>query len=138
MKKRSDETLETPLTPMIDVTFQLIIFFVVNAAQQNELIDHSLNLAQAKHAEAVKKQNPKTVTINLRSDGTLNIALMEYSLGDLRGHMKQLVAENGNSIPIVIRCDGKALYRDVDKIVEVLGQCGLYRIRIAAVVAKGG
>jgi len=137
MKQRSDETLETPLTPMIDVTFQLIIFFVVNAAQQNELIDHSLELAQAKNVK-VADRNPQTVIINMANDGNINIALRPMSLGDLKAHMKQIVAQSGNSVPIVIRCDGKALYRDVDKVVEVLGQCGLFKIRIAAVVGKGG
>ena len=135
MKKRADDSLETNMTPMIDVTFQLIIFFVVNAAQQRELIDHSLELAQAKNVPAVTKPDPKTVTLNLKKDGTVNIALTDYSMSDLKGYMKQQVGQYGNNIPVVIRCDGKALYRDVDKVVEVLGRCGLFKIRIAAIAS---
>jgi len=133
MKKRSEEVLETPITPMIDVVFQLIIFFVVSAAQQNDLIDLSLNLAQAKDVSAVKKNDPLAVTINVHEDGKVNIAMQEMTMPQLRHVLKSTVAQYGNRVPIILRCDKRALYREVDKVMAVIGEAGLYRVRIAAV-----
>jgi biopolymer transport protein ExbD len=136
MKKRNEEALETPMTPMIDVTFQLIIFFVVSAAQQKDLVDENVLLAQAKFVPAVQKTEPKTITINVRSGGEVNIALQPLTLKQLHQILKATVARTGNNIPVVLRVDGKTLYRDVDRVMEVIGRAGLYRVRICAVVTK--
>ena len=134
MKQRQDEVLETPITPMIDVVFQLIIFFVVAAAQQKDIIDENVVLAQASHVPAVKKNEPRAVVINVHSDGAVNIALQPLTLSQLYQILRATVAESGNSVPVIIRGDAKALYREVDRVMEVIGKAGLYRVRIAAVV----
>ena len=136
MKKRSEETLETPITPMIDVVFQLIIFFVVSAAQQKDIVDENVLLSQAKHVKAVEKADARTVTINIRKDGAVNIALQPVTLRQLEQILKASVARAGTDIPVVIRCDANALYREVDKVVEVVGKAKLYRVRISAAVTK--
>lgn len=137
MKHRSEETLETPITSMIDVVFQLIIFFVVTAAQQKDIVDENVKLAQARYTKPIEKTDPQAVTINVREDGQVNIAMQTLSLRDLELVLRQAKAQAGNrDLPVVIRCDGRALYREVDKVVEVVGRAQLYRVRLAAVVKK--
>jgi biopolymer transport protein ExbD len=51
MRRSSDATLETPVTQMIDIVFLLIIFFVVTASVDNDLVDNTISLAQAKNTK---------------------------------------------------------------------------------------
>lgn len=136
MRKRSDEQLETPITSLIDVVFQLIIFFVVAAAQQKDLIDTEVNLAQAKHVREVQKQDPATVFVNLRKDGTINIALQPLTVQQLQQVLVATVAQAGNAVPVVIRCDASVLYHEIDKVMQAVGKAGLYRVKLSAVVTK--
>ena len=136
MKRRSSETLETPIASLIDVVFLLIIFFVVTAAVEKDVVDESIRLAQAKYVPAVDKKDPRTVTINLRRDGTVNIALQRYTLTQIEQILTATRAKVGDSVPILIRSDADALYNEVDKVMEAVGKAGLYRVKLAAVSSK--
>ena len=52
MRRSSEDTLETPITQMIDIVFLLIIFFVVTASVDKDLVDDTISLAQAKNTNA--------------------------------------------------------------------------------------
>jgi len=137
MRKRADETLEIPIVPLIDIVVELIIFFVLTGMQQNELIDDTIKLAQAS-VPAVKQMEKLSLIINIHEDGKVNVALEEVSMSKLRNMCKSLVSQYGNMVPVVIRCDERALYKEADKVMTAIGEAGLYRVRIAAVHAGGG
>ncbi|OPZ27329.1 MAG: Biopolymer transport protein ExbD [Lentisphaerae bacterium ADurb.BinA184] len=132
MKQRNEEQLETPITPMIDIVFQLIIFFVVTAAAQNELIDENIKLAQAKYATAQEKQDPNTVYINVRSNGEMNVAKLPITERQLRNLLITTRRAAGDKAPIVIRCDGNAPYEHVAKVHDICKEAGFGTIRLAA------
>ena len=134
MKQRADDTLETPITSMIDIVFQLIIFFVVTASIDKDVQDESIHLAQAKSAPAVETVDPRSVTINLRKDGEINIALMPMSPQQLYNFLVSMRTKGGNSIPILIRCDAKTKYKDIDKVMQATAKAGLFRVRIVAML----
>jgi biopolymer transport protein ExbD len=136
MKRRTEEQLETPITSLIDVVFQLIIFFVVTAAQQKDLVDQNLSLAQARYAQEPEKQDPNTIIINVHKDGAVNIALQPLAPTQLHQILRATVAQAGSAVPVVLRCDGRTLYHDVDKVMTVVGKAGLYRVKIAAVATQ--
>jgi len=136
MRQRSEEQLETPITPMIDVTFQLIIFFVVAAAQQKDIIDENVTLAQASYVAPVQKNEPRAVTINVRQNGKVNVVLLPLTAQQLYQILVATRRESGSSVPIILRCDAQVLYHDIDRVLKVIEQAGLYRVRIAAVVKK--
>lgn len=134
--RRSEEQLETPITSLIDVVFQLIIFFVVAAAQQKDLVDERVVLAQAKHVKEVQKQDPQTIVLNVHQDGEVNIALQPLTVSQLQQILKATVNQAGSNVPVLLRCDGKTLYHDVDKVMTAIGKAGLYRVKIAAEVVR--
>ncbi len=136
MRKRADETLDIPIVPLIDVVVELIIFFVLTGMQQNELIDDTIKLAQAS-VPAVKQMEKLSLIINIHEDGKVNVALEEISLSKLKNMCKSLVSQYGNMVPVVVRCDERALYKEADKVMAAIGEAGLYRVRIAAVHAGG-
>ena len=132
MKHRTQEKMETPIASLIDVVFLLIIFFVVTASVEKDIIDESIVLAQAKHVPAVDKKDPRTITINIGQDGSSNIALQPMSPRALQNILTATRQKSGNSVPILLRSDGATVYGDVSEIMDVVGKSGLYKVSIAA------
>jgi biopolymer transport protein ExbD len=134
MKKKASETLEVPVSSMIDITFLLIIFFVVTAAVEKEIVDESIQLAHAKYVKGNDKKDPRTVTINVAPSGDINIGLQPLTLTQLKNVLIASRATLGNSVPILIRSDRSTRYREIDKVIEKVGEAGLYRIQLSAQV----
>jgi len=133
MKKRREEPLGTPVASLIDVVFLLIIFFVVTATVEKDIIDDTVNLAQAKYVEATKDVLPQRIIINVKDDGEMNIAKMPVTAGQLRQILRAAHSNVGDNVPILIRCDGDAQYEHVARIQKIIGDSGFYRVRLAAV-----
>ncbi len=136
MRRRPQEELETPVASLIDVVFLLIIFFVVTATIDRDVVDDTVRLAQARFSPAVDKKDPRTITINVRSNGRVNIALQPLTLTQLQQILTATVAESGNQVPILVRADRNTIYHEIDKVMEVIGNAGLYRVRLAAVATE--
>jgi len=136
MKKKAEDAVETPIASLIDVVFLLIIFFVVTAAVEKDVIDESIRLAQAKYVAPVKKKDPRTVTINLKENGAINIALQPLRTSQLENILRATVARQGNTVPVLIRSDGETLFNEVDQVMQAIGRAGLYRVKIAAESTK--
>ena len=135
MKARSDESLDTPMTQMMDIVFLLIIFFVVTASVDKDVVDESINLAQAKSAPAVETVDPRAITINLSSDGKVNIALRPMSsMQTLYNFLVNMRTQSGNSLPVLIRCDAKTRYKDIGNVMDTAAKAGLYRVRLVAML----
>ncbi|MBN2451458.1 MAG: biopolymer transporter ExbD [Lentisphaeria bacterium] len=132
MRRRFDETLETPIASLIDVVFLLIIFFVVTAVVEKDVVDESIRLAQAKHVAAIDQKDPRTVTINVTEKGDVNIALQPLNLTQLQQILTATRKQSGDSVPIVIRGDGRTVYGHIDGVMQAVGRTGLYRVRLAA------
>ena len=137
MRRQTDDSIETPITPMIDVVFLLIIFFVVTATIDKEIVDESIQLARAKYTDAVEKKDPRTITINVDEDGSMNISMWRVNQTQLTQQLQAAYAKYGNSVPIVIRGDREALYENVEKVMESVGKAGLWRVQLSARSVKG-
>ena len=143
MRKRNEESLQTPIASLIDVVFLLIIFFVVTAAVEKDVVDENIKLAQAKYVRATEKQDPRTIVINVPDPkdpthplhGRLNIALQPLTLTQLKQLLIATRTRSGNMIPIVLRGDRETLYNEVDKVMQVVGEAGLYRVKVSAISA---
>ena len=138
MRTRNDAALETPVASLIDVVFQLIIFFVVTAAIDRDVVDETVRLAQAKYVTAEEKSDPRTVTVNVGEDGGINIALQPLNLVQLQQILSATRLQSGNTVPIVIRADGTAFYRYVDGVMQAVGKSGMYRVKLSAVATGDG
>ncbi len=124
------------MTPMIDVVFQLIIFFIVTIAQQQKEIEMDLRLAMAPDGRAVEKKDPRTINVDVDEKGNIYIARQRLSLPALRSIMRNAVARHGQTLPVVIRGDAKARHEYIRRVMDVCTEAGLWRIKFAAIKEK--
>ena len=125
------------MTPMIDVVFQMIIFFICTSELEKFDIDKSVELQQAPHGRQVDQQNPLTVTVNVRDDGAILISGFQLSAAQFRGVMATSVARHGTGIPVVIRGDRRAAHQQISTVMDVCKDVGIWRVSFAAIKQEG-
>ena len=125
------------MTPMIDVVFQMIIFFVCTVQLEKEAISEFIQLPDSPNGAAVTEaKDPRTITIEVDDRGRVFIARTPLSEAKLRQILKKTVIDYGSlgaSIPIRIRAAGGAKHTHVKRVLDACSAAGLYKISFVAV-----
>jgi len=147
-KDNEPEPLEINMTPMIDVVFLLIVFFmiVVDLTQQDLVI---LQLPKAEFAVPDKKPEKNRLTVNITWDkdtqkSTIKVKRYEYSLDELKAWMFPIARSKiepktkFSKIPILIRCDKDAPFRKEQEVMQVCADkdIQIYKVMLAAAEVK--
>ncbi len=142
----AETDMEMNMTPMIDVVFLLIIFFmVITDLTQQDLEDLQLPVAQNADPDKPDKDEFRPI-INVTSDGSIwvrreklydpenpdNYAKIRLFLSQATQRMKK--KDGLPDEPLLIRCDKVADFKHVQKVME---QCGyrdilLWKVQLAA------
>jgi len=115
------------LTPLIDVVFQLLIFFMLTATfVKNPSLD--INLPRA----ATEKMNPSrdSLTIAVRSDGNLRLDNRDVKLPELEGVLRATYAEKADTV-IVVRADRDSRHGRVVEVMDLAKRVGFSRLAVA-------
>ena len=127
---------ELNMTPMIDIVFQLIIFFVVTADMANKANDTLVSMAMAPNGAVEEQQDPRTITVDVDKQGKISIAKVDLSEGQLLTILNKARKESGQSTPVVIRGDEKAEHESIRRVMDICGKAGLWQLRFAALKEK--
>jgi biopolymer transport protein ExbD len=133
-KKYPDAQLD--MTPMIDVVFQLIIFFVTTVDMENKALDTKIRMAMSPNGPVEEKKDPRTVVVDVDGDGDISIMRTRLSEGQLLNILNKARNESGQSTPVVIRGDLHAKHEAIKRVMDVCGKAGLWKIRFAALKEK--
>lgn len=131
---RKDD-LEVNLTPLIDVVFLLLIFFMVSTSFNRESeIQVNLPEASAKPQEA--KDQP--IEISIDSSGRFFVnqeALVNTQVVTLKLAL-QKVAAGKTDLPLIISADAATPHQAVVTAMDAARQAGLTRVSIATKTAQ--
>jgi|SRR6056297_400254 len=127
--------LATNMTPMIDVVFLLIIFFLVSShlARQETQVPLELPSAATFREETDWEHR---LTINVLADGRWMIAGTEMTEAGLRGRLRAHQARHGEAAPVRIRTDETVPYQRVEPLLRISASEGLWNAAFA--VREGG
>ena len=123
------------LTPLIDVVFLLLIFFLVATTFQNEEVEMDLKLPEAQTGKA-QEQNQRIV-INVRRDGTLIIDGRPVSQESLEQKLRAAARRDKNQ-EVLIRGDTSAQFGVVARVLDVCRAAPLTQIAIGAAPQERG
>jgi len=124
--------LKFNLTPMIDVVFNLIIFFLVASHYSRSEAVIDLELPKASGGEADLEQSGRRLTLTLLLDGTLLVGASEVPPGEIRERLASSVAAHGNNeVEVRIRTDRRVPYSRIAPILRECSQQGIQRLRFA-------
>lgn len=130
-QKRSD--LIVDLTPMIDVVFLMLIFFMVSTSfTANNSI--KMDLPQSK-AQAANKEE-KQVVISIKADGQLYVQDERVKDADLRRRILNITKGDPN-MRVVIRADAEARHKRLVYTLDTIRELGMGKVGIATVPLGG-
>ncbi len=133
--RRDKKQVDITLTPMIDVVFLLLIFFMVTTtfSKQSEL---KVNLPEAKGEKSESVEKMIVLTINadglyfINGDDGLPHQLLNQKAATLRRALLQTAGDT-RLIPFVISADGKTPHQAVITVLDIASQLGFKKITFA-------
>src|SRR4029079_420175 len=88
------------MTPMIDVVFQLIIFFLVSSHLAKQERDMPLPLPRAKSAAAARVDKRPRLTVNVLAEGTLLVGNHPLTADELVNLLRDRRAAHGEDLEV--------------------------------------
>jgi biopolymer transport protein ExbD len=125
------------MTPMIDVVFQLIIFFLVSGHLVKQETQMPLPLPTARSASEQADGDKPRLTINVLRDGQLLIAGRTTSSADLALDLQDRLAKHGKDLEVRVRCDRAVAYEHVEPVMLACAKQGLWNVTFAVVRKEG-
>ena len=129
-KRRIQDEPSINLTPLIDVVFLLLIFFMVTTTFTKET-RLQVNLPEAE-AETLSTQSER-LEIVVSRDGSFALNGQTLVNGRVETLLRGLVLESdGNlDLPVIIVADSQASHQSVVTAMDAIGQAGFTRLSIA-------
>ncbi len=134
-RKRSSESCDIDMTPMIDVVFQMIIFFIVTM-KMDENVNPDIILEDARESPIYKGDDKRTLIIEVDKRGWLSINNYQLNEAKLHRIVQARYDKYRGPYPIMIRADRDTRHKDVRKVMDICTGVGLWRIDFAAIQEK--
>jgi len=136
LKPERREEIDLNLTPLIDVVFLLLIFFMVSTTFE-KTSKLKIDLPEAS-AQATQQANKKIV-IGIDVKGRYYINERQLVNTQLKTLKQALIKTAGNDkdMPIVLRADAKTPHQAVVRAMDAASQVGLTRLSISTLDSNG-
>jgi biopolymer transport protein ExbD len=130
LRGRSTEDFEMDITPMIDITFLLLIFFLVcSTPAENTAVD----LAKARHGKGVSEKNSTIITISDEASDPAPVYLADGKSGepltndldkqsDLISEAVQTDRQEHDKEHVLIKADRNVAHRDVARVIKAVSR----------------
>lgn len=131
-RRQTREDLSVNLTPLIDVVFLLLIFFMVSTTFTRET-QLSVDLPEATGLK--RDEVDRQVEILIDEQGQYRVngrALLDTRLRTLQAAMYE-VSQGDTTLPLVISADAEAAHQAVVRAMDAAGQMGFSRLSIASI-----
>lgn len=131
-RRQTREDLSVNLTPLIDVVFLLLIFFMVSTTFTRET-QLSVDLPEATGLQ--RDEVDRQVEILIDEQGQYRVngrPLLDTRLRTLQAAMYE-VSQGDTTLPLVISADAEAAHQAVVRAMDAAGQMGFSRLSIASI-----
>lgn len=129
-RRRSHQEATVELTPLIDVVFLLLIFFMVSTTFIRET-QLKIDLPEASGELQEIEEDVIEITVDRRGDYAVNERLLvNNEIDTLVRALRERLADRDPSARVIITADASAAHADVVRAMDAAGRVGLSRISI--------
>ena len=142
MARKSQENPQLDMTPMIDVVFELIIFFVVTLTEAQKK-DETIELEDGQHGIVLTPEElpPTHMQIDIASrdksgktipKGRITMGDREITPDEIGRRVKDRMRKIGE-FPVLIRADFNCRHETVARVMNAVTAAGIWKISFMAV-----
>ena len=142
MARKSQENPALDMTPMIDVVFELIIFFVVTLTESQKK-DETIELEDGQHGIVLTPDElpPDQMQIDIASrdkkgkplpKGRITMGDIEISPDEIGRRVKERLRKVGD-FPVLIKADYNCRHEVVKRVMDAVTATGIWKISFMAV-----
>ena len=125
------------MTPMIDVTFLLIIFFLISSHLAQQEVQMELELPAAETGSEASEES-RRVVVNVLPEGTMMTGGKLVNANELQRIFEFERRQVGEDLEVRIRSDRHVPYRAVEPIMIAAARAGVWRVTFAVVRRERG
>ena len=141
MARKPQENPQLDMTPMIDVVFELIIFFVVTLTEAQKK-DETIELEDGKHGIVLTPEElpPTHMQIDIASRdangkrlprGRISMGDVDMTTDEIGRRVKERMRKYGE-FPVLIRADYDVRHADVARVMNACTANGIWKISFVA------
>ena len=123
-----EETEEIDLTPMLDVVFIMLIFFIVTATFVKEI---GLDVNSPDKNQNVKDADKQSIVVQITNRDRIRIRGRDIDFRAVRANIERLHAENPDA-PVVVQPHPDSTTETMFHVMDSARQAGVYAVSIAA------
>jgi len=126
------------LTPMIDVVFQLLLFFLIASKFAEDERELNIVLPHASEARPLTTK-PDLLFVNVDAQGRYFVDQEEFNVAGLEAKLKQISANNPGQQTVEIRADRQCRWEFVVEVMNLCNKAGIrdYRVTTTALEKPG-
>jgi len=123
-----EETEEIDLTPMLDVVFIMLIFFIVTATFVKEI---GFDVNSPDKNQNVKDADKQSIVVQITNRDRIRIRGRDIDFRAVRANIERLHAENPDA-PVVVQPHPDSTTETMIHVMDSARQAGVYAVSIAA------
>ncbi len=132
LRKKSRPEYLVDITPLIDVVFLMLIFFMVSTTFN---VSSSLKLDLPSSKAKAEQKKVEQVTVSINADGSFYVQDEAVKDSDLRKRILNVTKGNPN-MRIVLRADAETHHKRVVYVLDTLRGLGMSKVGIATVAPQ--
>jgi biopolymer transport protein ExbD len=139
--KKGDSLGLLNLTPVIDVVFNLLIFFLVAAsltddeAKQQQLLD--IVLPQASQARPLTSR-PRELFVDIDRQGRYHVQGQQLDVTRLLAALRQAATDNPGRQAVIIRADHRCVWQYVVTAMDQCNEAGIRDYKVSTLEQRDG
>ncbi|MCG7866300.1 MAG: biopolymer transporter ExbD [gamma proteobacterium symbiont of Stewartia floridana] len=130
-RTKARKSPEVDITPLIDVVFLLLIFFMVSTTFEHES-QILIELPEATGEEIQREEQQLDITINIAGTFFVNQReVVNTEMETLKLAISKAIGDRGN-IPVIINADARTPHQSVMTAMDAASQLGLTKMTFSA------
>ncbi|UTW55888.1 biopolymer transporter ExbD [Kordiimonas sp. SCSIO 12610] len=125
-KKHTSDTAKPDMTPMLDIVFILLIFFIVTASFIQE---KGIELQHSPSKKPITEESKKSLTVSVRQNGQLYVDHVQVEPSSLNAIIKRSFT-NEPDLTLIINADRDAEMKNIVEVYDAgrIAGLGIHRI----------
>ncbi len=120
------------LTPLLDVLFNLIFFFILATTIKESQAFLNVSLPYSEQAQETQKKPPSSLVIVVNDDNEILIQNSKVAINTLGDELKEM-KKTGQIQQVLIRGDANAYHQTIVSVLDACAEAGLYKVSVEVI-----